>query len=298
MNIYSQISANRWKSIFLMVFFGLFMTGVFYLIGQVNGDPTGYVVMGLIMSAGSSAFSYFYSDKMVLWSTGATPATKEKYFDFYTVAENVAIAAGLPMPKLYVLESPALNAFATGRNPKHAVVCATTGLLAHMSRAELEGVIAHEMSHVKNYDVLFMSIVSVLVGTLVLVVDWVMRNMMWFGVSRDNDRENSNPFSIIALIAILIITPLIATLIQFAVSRKREYLADSSGALLTRNPGALADALEKLAMSHQPLAQASGANAHLFIANPFGKGTLSNRLQTMFSTHPPIEDRIRILRAM
>ncbi len=281
-----------------MVFFGLFMTGVFYLIGQVNGDPTGYVVMGLIMSAGSSAFSYFYSDKMVLWSTGATPATKEKYFDFYTVAENVAIAAGLPMPKLYVLESPALNAFATGRNPKHAVVCATTGLLAHMSRAELEGVIAHEMSHVKNYDVLFMSIVSVLVGTLVLVVDWVMRNMMWFGVSRDNDRENSNPFSIIALIAILIITPLIATLIQFAVSRKREYLADSSGALLTRNPGALADALEKLAMSHQPLAQASGANAHLFIANPFGKGTLSNRLQTMFSTHPPIEDRIRILRAM
>lgn len=281
-----------------MGFFGLFMTGVFYLIGQINGDPTGYVLMGLVVSVGSSAFSYFYSDKMVLWSTGATPATKEQYFDFYTVAENVAIAAGLPMPKLYVLESPALNAFATGRNPKHAVVCATTGLLAHMSRAELEGVIAHEMSHVKNYDVLFMSIVSVLVGTLVLVVDWVMRNMMWFGVSRDNDRENSNPFSVIALIAILIISPLIATLIQFAVSRKREYLADSSGALLTRNPGALADALEKLAMSNQPLTQASGANAHLFIANPFGKGTLSNRLQTMFSTHPPIEDRIRILRAM
>lgn len=281
-----------------MAFFGLFMTGVFYLIGQVNGDPTGYVVMGLVVSVGSSAFSYFYSDKMVLWSTGAVPATKEQHFDFYTVAENVAIAAGLPMPKLYVLESPALNAFATGRNPKHAVVCATTGLLAHMNRAELEGVIAHEMSHVKNYDVLFMSIVSVLVGTLVLVVDWVMRNMMWFGVSRDNDRENSNPFSVIALIAILIISPLIATLIQFAVSRKREYLADSSGALLTRNPGALADALEKLAMSNQPLKQASGANAHLFIANPFGKGTLSNRLQTMFSTHPPIEDRIRILRAM
>lgn len=281
-----------------MGFFGLFMTGVFYLIGQINGDPTGYVLMGLVVSVGSSAFSYFYSDKMVLWSTGATPATKEQYFDFYTVAENVAIAAGLPMPKLYVLESPALNAFATGRNPKHAVVCATTGLLAHMSRAELEGVIAHEMSHVKNYDVLFMSIVSVLVGTLVLVIDWVMRNMMWFGVSRDNDRENSNPFSVIALIAILIISPLIATLIQFAVSRKREYLADSSGALLTRNPGALADALEKLAMSNQPLTQASGANAHLFIANPFGKGTLSNRLQTMFSTHPPIEDRIRILRAM
>lgn len=298
MNIYSQISANRWKSILLMAFFGLFMTGVFYLIGQVNGDPTGYVVMGLVVSVGSSAFSYFYSDKMVLWSTGAVPATKEQHFDFYTVAENVAIAAGLPMPKLYVLESPALNAFATGRNPKHAVVCATTGLLAHMNRAELEGVIAHEMSHVKNYDVLFMSIVSVLVGTLVLVVDWVMRNMMWFGVSRDNDRENSNPFSVIALIAILIISPLIATLIQFAVSRKREYLADSSGALLTRNPGALADALEKLAMSNQPLKQASGANAHLFIANPFGKGTLSNRLQTMFSTHPPIEDRIRILRAM
>lgn len=274
------------------------MMGVFYFIGQINGDPTGYVTMGLLFSAGSGLFSYFYSDKMVLWSTGAVPALKKDYFDYYTVAENVAIAAGIPKPKLYVLDSPAMNAFATGRSPKHAVVCATTGLLAHMNRAELEGVIAHEMSHVKNYDVLFMSIISVLVGTLALVTDWVMRHMMWFGVSRDDDRQNSNPFSLIALVAVLIISPIVATLIQFAVSRRREYLADSSGALLTRNPHALADALEKLSMASVPLATASGANAHLFITNPFGKGTLSNKLQNMFSTHPPIEDRIRILRSM
>ena len=298
MNIYSQISANKWKSILLLVLFACFASVVFYALGVVNGDPTTYIVFGFIFSAASGLFSYFYSDRMVLWSTGAVPATKKEHFDFYTVAENISIAAGIPTPKLYVMQSEALNAFATGRDPKHGVVCVTTGLLAHMDRAELEGVIAHEMSHIKNYDILFASIVAVLVGTLAMVVDWIMHHMFWFGVSRDDDRDNSNPFSIIALILIMVLAPLIATIIQLAISRRREYLADSSGVLLTRNPAALADALEKLSMSQVPLKKASGGNAHMFITNPFGKGSFSTRMQKLFSTHPPIEERIRLLRAM
>jgi heat shock protein HtpX len=254
--------------------------------------------MGFGISLVSSIGSYFYSDKLVLLSTGAKPASKEEYFDFYTVAQNVAIASGLPMPKLYVMQDPSMNAFATGRDPKHAVVCATTTILQKLDRAELEGVIAHELGHVKNYDILFSSLVAVLVGTLVLVTDWITRTMFWFGI-RERDNENrSNPLEIVFLIATLLITPLVATLIQLAISRRRELLADSTGALVTRNPQALVRALRKISSDPIPTAHASGANAHLFITNPFKKGQMQSKLAGLFSTHPPIEERIKLLEAM
>jgi heat shock protein HtpX len=207
------------------------------------------------------------------------------------------MAAGIPMPKLYVIDDPAPNAFATGRNPKHAVVAATTGLLEKLDRTELEGVIAHELSHVKNYDILVSSIVAVLVGTVALVSDWIMRSLWWGGFRKDNDRDSRNPFMMIFLIVVLIITPIIATLIQLAVSRRREFLADASGALLTRYPEGLARALEKISDDRHVLHSATNSTAHLFITNPFKKAK-GSWLMNLFSTHPPAEERVRILRSM
>jgi heat shock protein HtpX len=264
-------------------------------VGSVNGDPSGYLVVGFGISLVSSFSSYFFSDKMVLATTGAKPANKKEYFDFYTVAQNVSLASGMPMPRLYVMEDESLNAFATGRNPKHAVVAATTGLLKKLDRAELEGVIAHELGHVKNYDILFSSIVAVLVGTLVLVSDWIMRSFMWFGIQKDDREERSNPLQLIFLILTLVLAPLAATLIQLAVSRRREYLADATGALITRNPDALARALQKISGDPQPLHRASGSTAHLFISNPFKNSKVQSKVQSLFSTHPPVEDRIKKL---
>ncbi len=216
----------------------------------------------------------------------------------YTVTENLSIASGLPMPKLYVIEDPAPNAFATGRDPKHAVVCATTGLLTRLDRSELEGVIAHELSHVKNYDILVTSIVAVLVGTIALVADWIMRSLWWRG---GDDRENRarGPVAMGFMIFALILIPIVATLIQLAVSRRREYLADASGALLTRYPEGLARALEKISADPRIMRTATTSTAHMFISNPFKKGTrVSSLLSELFSTHPPTAERIRILRSM
>lgn len=272
------------------------MSGFFFIIGKFFNNPGIYFSLGIIVASVSSIGSYFYSDKIVLFTTGAKPADKKKHFDFYTVTENLAIASGLPMPKLYVMDDPSMNAFATGRDPKHAVVCATTGLLDKMERAELEGVIAHELSHVKNYDILVATVVAVLVGTVALVADWTMRSL-WWG-SGDRDRENKNPIMFIVLIVALILTPIIATLIQLAVSRKREFLADASGALLTRYPEGLARALEKIASDRIPTKSATTSTAHLFIANPFKKGNGGSWFSSLFSTHPPVEERIKILRSM
>lgn len=233
--------------------------------------------------------------------TGAKPANKEEYFDFYTVTENLAIAAGLPMPKLYVIPDPAPNAFATGRDPKHAVVVATTGILQRLDRRELEGVIAHELSHIKNYDILLMSIVSILVGMVAFISDWLMRGFWWRGFSGEGEKEKerANGVMVVFFIIFLIVMPLIATLIQLAISRRREFLADASAALLTRYPEGLARALEKISNDPHVLKTASNATAHLFIVNPFYKRkNFLNRLAGLFSTHPPVEERIRLLRAM
>ena len=298
MTIYSQITGNKVKTyIIIFVFVGL-ISFFFYLMGQYFGDPSSFFMMGVIFALASGFFSYFYSDKIVLTMAGAKLADKKTYFDYYTVTENLAIAAGLPMPKLYVIADPTPNAFATGRDPKHAVVAATTGLLSKLERSEIEGVIAHELSHVKNYDILVMAVVTVLVGTVVYAADFATR-AMWWGRG-DNDRNSrAGAIGAVIFIALLILMPIVAILIQLAVSRKREYLADASGALLTRNPDALANALQKIAEDPHKLKRASNAMAHMYIQNPFKKdGENSNLLVKLFSTHPPVTERIRILREM
>lgn len=298
MTIYSQISSNKVKTYFIMFFFVAFVSFFFYLIGKYMGDATFYFGLGLIISIASSIGSYFYSDKMVLAMSGAKLADKKTYFDLYTVTENMAIAAGLPMPKVYVIEDSAMNAFATGRDPKHAVVVATTGILHKLDRTELEGVIAHELSHIQNYDIRLMAVVTVLVGLLVFVADWITRSLMW-GNSDDNSSGRKAGF--VLFIIFMFITPIVATLIQLAVSRRREYLADASGALLNRNPDALAAALHKISADPHVMRTASNATAHLFIENPFktDKGKKARSfIAGLFSTHPPVEERIRLLKEM
>lgn len=300
MTIYNQISNNKvrtWVIFFLFVFI---VTGFFFLIGKLFDSSNSYIIFGLFFSFLSTAVSYFYSDKIILFTVGARSANKKDYFDFYTVTENLAHASGLPMPKIYVIDDPSPNAFATGRGPKHAVVCVTTGLLNKLNRTELEGVIAHELSHIKNYDILLSSIVAVLVGTVSLVSNWLTRSLWWGGLqSRDReDRDNINPIMIILAIIALIITPIVATLIQLAISRKREFLADASGALLTRYPEGLARALEKISGDPNPLRSATTSTAHIFISNPFKQHKASSWVVSLFSTHPPIEERVRILRNM
>ncbi len=281
-----------------MSLFTIIFTGFFYIIGKYFGGGSGsfYALLGFLISFVSSVYSYYNSDKLVLSTTHARPATKEEFFDFYTVTENLSIASGTPMPKLYVIDDPSPNAFATGRNPQHGVVCATTGLLHIMDRAELEGVIAHELSHIKNYDILVSTVTAVLVGTIALAADWIMRSLWWGGGS-DDDRPR-NPIMLVLLIAALIITPIVATLIQLAVSRRREFLADASGALLTRYPDGLASALEKIAAYPRGVSTATTSTAHLFISNPFKQRKVMSWMTNLFSTHPPVEQRVAILRKM
>lgn len=296
MNIHNQISSNKMKTYLIMVLFTLFIGIVAYVFGEASGYGLSFTGTALVISGIMSFASYYWSDKVVLALSRARPADPKRDFDFYTVAENMAIAAGLPKPKLYVIEDQAMNAFATGRDPQHAVVVATTGILQKLTRSELEGVIAHEMSHVKNYDIRVMSIVTVLVGFVAIIADMFLRNM-WWGGNRDRDNRGGGVIVIIGLV-LGILSPIAAQLIQLAVSRRREYLADASGALLNRNPDALADALEKLAADKNILHTASNATAHLFITNPFKGKSIGNWFASLFNTHPPIEERIRILRAM
>ncbi len=298
MTIYSQVSSNKIRTVFLLITFIAFFSFVFFIIGRAYGNSTSYLILGLFFSILLGVGSYFYSDRIILFMTGAKQADQKKYYDFYTVTENLAIAAGTPTPKIYVIDDPSPNAFATGRNPTHAVVCATSGLLAKLNRTELEGVIAHELSHIKNYDILLSSLVSVLAGTLVFVTDWIMRSWWWGGLQRDENDRQSGPLFLLIFVLTIIITPIIATLIQLAISRRREYLADASGVLLTRYPEGLIHALEKISADPRPLQKVSGATAHLFIVSPFKGKKISSWLAGLFSTHPPIEERIKILKEM
>jgi len=242
--------------------------------------------------------SYWWSDSIILSISGARPANREEFFDFYTVTENIANGQRLPMPKLYVIEDTAMNAFATGRDPQHAAVVATTGLLSRLDRAEIEGVVAHELSHVQNYDIRLMSIVTILVGMIALLSDWMLRISFRRG-SRNNDREGGQlqVIFMIAGIALALLSPIIAQLIQLAISRKREFLADASAVGMTKNPEGLARALEAISQDKEPLEVANKATAHLYIANP-----LKNRHDAvgwfagMFQTHPPVEERIAALK--
>lgn len=241
--------------------------------------------------------SYWFSDKIALSIAKAHPATREQYFDLYTTVENIAITAGLPKPAIYVIEDPAPNAFATGRDKNHAVVACTTGLLSIMNKTELEGVIAHEMSHIGNKDMLLSTVAVVLVGFISIVSDMMIRMTMFGGRRNNNDSEGNGIFMIVGIV-LSILAPILATLIQLAISRKREYLADASGALLTRYPEGLASALEKIGKYNRPMINKSTAIAHLYISNPFGKNGLGNKVSNLFSTHPPLENRIKILRSM
>jgi len=291
MTLYQERSANVWKTWGLMLGFFLLIVAVGWAVSWYFDSPTilyGAVILSVLMNVGS----YWFSDKLVLSMTGAKPATRAEHFDLYTVTENLAITAGMPMPKLYVIEDPAPNAFATGRDEKHAVVAATTGLLAMMNRTELEGVIAHELSHIKNKDMLVMTVAVVLAGFLAIIADIFLRMSMFGG----GDRDNGKAGLLLAVLAIvgIILAPIAAQLIQLAISRRREYLADASGALLTRYPEGLASALQKIAGYSAPMQRANHATAHLFISNPFGSraASFTNRL---FATHPPVEDRVRQL---
>lgn len=260
---------------------------------SVYYQSPGILFIAFFFAAGMNVYSYWFSDRQVLRMTHARPATRAEYFDFYTVAENMAITAGIAMPKLYVIEDSAPNAFATGRNEKHSVVCATTGLLSMLTRAELEGVIAHEMSHIKNRDILLMTVAVVLAGFLAMLADIFLRMSLWGGGNRNSDNKAGALLMILAIVGI-VLAPIAAQLIQLAISRRREYLADASGALLTRHPEGLASALAKIDNHKTPMRTASLATAHLFIEDPFGDRK-TNWVERLFATHPPTQSRINAL---
>jgi len=299
MSIYSQITANKFKTWLIILLFVFFITALLYIYGRAVGYGLSFAGIALILSGLMSLGSYYYSDRIILGMSNAKQITKSEYPEFYRTVENLCIGAGIPMPKVYIINDSAPNAFATGRDPKHAIVCATTGILEKLNKAELEGVIAHELSHIKNYDVRLMAIVVILVGLVALIADFFMRSL-WYGGSRRNDRGRNDTQGIFLLIGIVlaILSPIIASLIKLAISRKREFLADASGVLLTRYPEGLASALAKISKDREPLEVANNATAHLYIANPF-KGKISGSwFANLFNTHPPIEERIKILRSM
>ncbi len=294
--IYTQIGSNKTKTWVIMILFVLFFFIVSYVLGQSLGYGLSYVGIILVFSGLFSFFSYYNSDKLVLAISGAKEADKKDYRTLYTTVENLSIGAGLPMPKVYVVDDPSPNAFATGRDPEHATVCATTGLLAIMNKAELEGVLGHELSHIGNYDTRLMGVVAILVGSIAILANVFMRSL-WFRGSDDRENNSNGIFIIIGLI-LAILAPIAATLIQLAISRRREYLADAAGALLTRYPNELADALEKIAKNPKPVMHATAGTAHFYIEDPFKGKKAAGMFVNLFSTHPPIADRIRILRAM
>jgi heat shock protein HtpX len=281
----------------------LFFFVVSYVLGRALGYGSSLAGVMLIISGLMSFASYYYSDRIVLSMSGAHPADEKQHRDLIESVENLSIASGLPKPKVYVVDDPAPNAFATGRDPQHAAVVATTGILDKLSKSELEGVIGHELSHVKNFDTRLMGVVSILAGSIVILSDFFMRSMLWGGIGGRDDRDrnsNSNGIFIIIGLVAAVLAPIAATLIQLAISRRREYLADADGALLTRYPEGLARALEKIAGDRNVLKHASNATAHLYIENPFKADSkkTSSFLTGLFSTHPPIEERIKLLRSM
>lgn len=295
MTLYNQIDSNKRKSALFLGVFLVIIIALGWLFSRAYNSPAIlYFAVGL--SLFQALFSYYSGDRVALSVSRANRIEKEDDPDLWNIVENLSITAGLPMPKVYIINDPAPNAFATGRDPGHASIAITTGLLEKLDKPEIQGVVAHELSHVGNYDIRLMTIVVVLVGVVALLSDFFLRSRM-FGFGRRDDNNNSNQgwILIIALIA-SILAPIAATLIQLAISRKREFLADSTGSLLTRYPEGLASALEKISHYSQPLEHASGATAHLYISNPLGKK--SSYLSKLFSTHPPIEERIRALRQM
>lgn len=291
-SLYQERSSNVWRTYLLMAGFLVVVIAVGYAVSWYYQSPS-LLYVAVAFAVGMNFYAYWNSDKQVLRMTNARPATKEEFFDFYTVAENLSITAGVQTPKLYVIQDLAPNAFATGRNEKHAVICATTGLLSMMTRPELEGVIAHELSHVRNRDILLMTTAVVLAGFVAIIADIFLR-MSFMGGGRRDSKDGGNALFMVLAVVGIVLAPLAATLIELAISRRREYLADASGALLTRYPEGLASALSKIGNYPVAMQKPSHATAHLFIGDPFGPKP-SDWIDRLFSTHPPIADRIKAL---
>lgn len=293
-NLYQQKDLNIRKTWLLITLFLVLIIGLGWLASYFLQSPQ-ILYLAVILAIIMNMVAYWNSDKIALSMSGARPIKREDDLYLYRMIENLTITAGLPMPRVYKIESPQINAFATGRDPKHAAIAVTTGALQKLQNEELEGVLAHELSHIGNRDILVSTVVVVLAGVVAIVADWFLRISFWGG--RDDDNRGNGLMLLIGLL-VAILAPLASTLIHLAVSRKREYLADTSGALLTRYPEGLASALEKIGDDHSHLEHAHNATAHLFISSPFKGKESASWLTRLFMTHPPLEDRIKILRGM
>ncbi|MEO7364530.1 MAG: M48 family metalloprotease [Candidatus Saccharimonadales bacterium] len=288
--MYKDIAANKRKTVIIMAAFMAFTIGIIWLLDQYLGGSTGVFYGGIIGALIYVVITYYSGARLALAVNGAKEIQKSDNPRLWRIVENLSITDGLPMPKVYVIDDPAANAFATGRDPKHSAVCATTGLLDMLTDTELEGVFAHELGHVKNYDIRVSMVAFAMTAVISLLADVILR-LTWF---RSDDRDNNNQVMLIAGIAAAILAPLIATMIQLAISRQREYLADATGALTTRYPEGLASALEKIGASSSAMRRQNTATAHLFFASPLKGGSIAG----LFSTHPPIADRVQRLRGM
>ena len=296
-SIYDAAAANRWRTLLLIAVFTALVAVLAYFVGEYFAPGGGIAALpfAFALATGGALVSYFAGDKLILAQSQARELGPSEEPQLRNIVEALALGLGIPTPKMYVIDDSAPNAFATGRDPQHASIAVTRGLLDKLDRTELEGVIAHELSHVGNRDIRVMVLVTVLVGTVALLADWMWRSMFW-GRGRDRDRGGAGAIIAVVAIALAVLTPIVATLIQLAVSRQREYLADASGALLTRYPPGLASALRKIAADKEPLEVANKATAALYIANPLKDAPAF--FDHLFDTHPPIEERIKRLEAM
>ncbi len=299
--MYEQIARNKRDSVLLFAIIFVILCLLGYVIGYAqSGSSTGGIgflgIFGVIAIVWSLV-GYFHGAKIVLAVTGAKEIAHDDNPPLFNVVDEMRVAAGLPMPKVYLIDDPAPNAFATGRDPQHSAIAVTSGLLQRLNREELQGVVAHEMSHIRNFDIRFAMLVGILVGMIALVSDFFLRVRFWGGGRRDSGGGQLQLIMLVIAIVLAIVAPIVAVIVQFAISRHREYLADASGAQLTRDPLGLAGALEKIAADAQPLRHANRATAHLYIANPLAKKKLK-QTAGLFDTHPPIQERIDILRAM
>lgn len=301
MSVYSFKYSNIRKTWLIFIGFLVVIIGIGWFFSYIYNDP-GILYIAVVFSVLTNLITYWNSDKIVLKISGAKEADKNYFKEIYNIVENISITAGIPSPKVYIINDYSANAFATGRNPKHSSIAVTTGLIEKLNKSEIEGVIAHEISHIKNYDILLQTVVVILVGFIALASDFFMRSMLFRGKSNNNSNKGQlGAILMIVGVILAIITPILGMLTQMAISRKREFLADASGVLLTRYPEGLSSALKKISKD-SPMAKANKTTAHLFIANPFKADTILGKktpfLIKMFMTHPPIEERIEALEKM
>ncbi|MFH1107060.1 MAG: M48 family metallopeptidase [Candidatus Micrarchaeota archaeon] len=292
-SFWSEMAGNRTRTWLLFAFFFALLFAVAYFFGWYTGMGSFGIAFAAIVAVLLTVGGYYYSDKIVLATTGARPANKQEHQYLVNVVEGLSLAAGIPQPRIYVIDDDSINAFATGRDPQHAVVCVTTGALKKLNREQLEGVVAHEISHVKNEDIKVMMLAAVFAGCIIILSDMLIRVRLFGGGGNDRGGRGGAIFMVVGFL-LVILAPIFAQVIRLAVSRSREYLADASGAQLTRYPEGLASALDRISKDAAPMRNASNATAHLFISNPFK----AKMMGSLFSTHPPLDDRIKRLRAM